>query len=55
VAEGLKTAPGIVALGAKHGVELPIAQQVEAILYRGKDPLVAVERLMSREPKAEID
>jgi glycerol-3-phosphate dehydrogenase (NAD(P)+) len=55
VAEGVKTAPSIVALGAKHGVELPIAQQVEAILYRGKDPLVAVERLMSREPKAEID
>jgi glycerol-3-phosphate dehydrogenase (NAD(P)+) len=55
VAEGVRTAPGIVALGAKHGVELPIAQQVEAILYRGKDPLVAVERLMSREPKAEID
>ena len=55
VAEGVKTTPGIVALGARHGVELPIAQQVEAILYRGKDPTVAVERLMTREPKAEMD
>lgn len=55
VAEGIKTTPGIVALGAKYGVELPIAQQVEAILFRGKDPQIAVERLMSREPKAELE
>lgn len=55
VAEGVKTTPGIVALGAKHGVELPIAQQVEAILYRGKDPRISVEKLMAREPKSELE
>lgn len=55
VAEGVQTTPAIVALGAKHGVELPIAEQVKAILYRDKAPLVAVEKLMGREPRAEVD
>ena len=55
VAEGVKTTPAIVALGAKYGVELPIAEQVAAILYREKAPLVAVEKLMARDPKAETD
>jgi glycerol-3-phosphate dehydrogenase (NAD(P)+) len=55
VAEGVKTSPGIVALGEKHSVELPIAQQVEAILYRGKDPRISVELLMTRELKAESE
>lgn len=55
VAEGVKTTPAIVALGNKHGVELPIAQQVEAILYRAKDPSESVEKLMTREPKGETE
>lgn len=55
VAEGVKTTPGIVALGEKHSVELPIAQQVEAILYRGKNPRISVELLMTRELKAESE
>jgi glycerol-3-phosphate dehydrogenase (NAD(P)+) len=55
VAEGVKTTPAIVALGLKHGVELPIAQQVEAILYRGKDPRISVEKLMTREPRSELE
>lgn len=55
VAEGVKTTPAIVALAAKYGVDLPIAEQVAAILYREKAPLVAVEKLMARDPKAEMD
>ncbi|MFQ5893084.1 MAG: NAD(P)H-dependent glycerol-3-phosphate dehydrogenase [Candidatus Tectimicrobiota bacterium] len=55
VAEGVKTTPAIVALGAKYGVELPIAEQVAALLYRDKAPAVAVEKLMTRVPKAESD
>ena len=55
VAEGVKTTPGVVALGAKYGAELPIAEQVEAVLYRGKAPSVAVQKLMGRQPRTEAD
>jgi glycerol-3-phosphate dehydrogenase (NAD(P)+) len=55
VAEGVWTTPAIVALGQKYGVELPIAEQAKAILYRDKTPAVAVEKLMGREPRAETD
>jgi glycerol-3-phosphate dehydrogenase (NAD(P)+) len=55
VAEGVTTTPGIVALGARYGVELPIASQVEAVLYGGRPPLEAVESLMARQPRAETD
>jgi glycerol-3-phosphate dehydrogenase (NAD(P)+) len=55
VAEGVRTTPAIVALGKKYGVELPIAEQTKAILFREKPPTVAVEKLMGREPRAETD
>jgi glycerol-3-phosphate dehydrogenase (NAD(P)+) len=36
VAEGVKTADVVMELGAKHGVELPIAREVHGVLYEGK-------------------
>jgi glycerol-3-phosphate dehydrogenase (NAD(P)+) len=36
VAEGVKTADVVMELGAKHGVELPIAREVHGLLYEGK-------------------
>src|SRR2546421_708784 len=42
-----------VTLGARHGVELPIAGQVAAVLFGGKPPRQAVADLMERELKAE--
>lgn len=53
VAEGVRTTDAALALGARHGVELPIAAQMHAVLHGRSAPLEAVERLMLRPPKAE--
>ena len=53
VAEGVTTARTAVALGERHGVELPIARQVADILFKGKSPVQAVTELMERDLKAE--
>ena len=53
VAEGVNTAKSAVALGERHGVELPIAQQVADILFHGKPPRQAIGELMERDLKAE--
>jgi len=53
VAEGVNTARAAVALGARQGVELPIAGEVAAILFEGKPPRQAIAALMERAPKAE--
>ena len=53
VAEGVNTARSAVALAARHGVELPIAQEVSAVLFQGKPPRQALADLMERELKAE--
>ncbi len=53
VAEGVRTTKAAVALGKKTGVELPIAQEVEKVLFEGKDPARAVSDLMERELKPE--
>jgi glycerol-3-phosphate dehydrogenase (NAD(P)+) len=53
VAEGVNTAKSAVALGERHGVELPITQQVADILFHGKAPRQAIGELMERDLKAE--
>lgn len=53
VAEGVRTARAAVALGKQTGVELPIAEEVAAILFDGKRPDQAVKNLMERELKPE--
>jgi glycerol-3-phosphate dehydrogenase (NAD(P)+) len=53
VAEGVATARSAVALGEQHGVELPIAREVAAVLFQGKAPRQAVADLMERELKPE--
>jgi glycerol-3-phosphate dehydrogenase (NAD(P)+) len=55
VAEGVRTAPVVLAVAAEHGVEMPITGQVEAVLHRGADPRDAVGALMGRGAKAELD
>ena len=54
VAEGVFTAAGALELAAQHGVELPIAEQVRAVVHEGRSPLEAVAELMSRERKDEL-
>jgi len=53
VAEGVRTTQAAVALGARCGVELPIAQELERILFQGKDPRHALRELMERGLKPE--
>jgi glycerol-3-phosphate dehydrogenase (NAD(P)+) len=53
VAEGVRTAQAAVELGQRTGVELPIATEVERILFEDKSPRQAVRDLMEREPKPE--
>jgi glycerol-3-phosphate dehydrogenase (NAD(P)+) len=53
VAEGVLTTRAAVVLGQKTGVELPIAQEVENVLFRDKELAQAVSDLMERELKPE--
>jgi glycerol-3-phosphate dehydrogenase (NAD(P)+) len=53
VAEGVKTAKAARELAARHGVEMPVVEEVYRIIYEGKDPKLALRDLMSRELKEE--
>jgi glycerol-3-phosphate dehydrogenase (NAD(P)+) len=53
VAEGVRTTEAALALGARHGVELPITEQMAAVLSGRKDPPSALRELMGRRQKAE--
>lgn len=53
VAEGVYTAPALVDLSRRWGVELPIAESVVEILSGKTPPVDAVRRLMTRELKEE--
>ena len=53
--EGTVTARSAVELAAKYKVELPIAEQVHAILYEGKDAKRAFGDLLKRRSKAEAE
>jgi glycerol-3-phosphate dehydrogenase (NAD(P)+) len=54
VAEGVFTVTGALALAAQHSVELPIAEQVEAVVHGGRAPMEAVAELMARAPRDEL-
>jgi len=53
VAEGIKTTSATVDLARRHGVEMPIAEQMHAMLYQGRPPQEALRRLMERTLKGE--
>jgi glycerol-3-phosphate dehydrogenase (NAD(P)+) len=53
VAEGVNTARAARDLGRRHGVELPITEQVCEILFEGVSPERALEVLMTRDLKSE--
>ena len=53
VAEGVRTTRAALDLGARHGVELPIAAQVAELLAGRKDPRTALGELMVRPQRAE--
>jgi glycerol-3-phosphate dehydrogenase (NAD(P)+) len=55
VAEGVKTARAVVELGRRVGVELPIAEQVAAVVNGTKTAADVIPALMQREAKGELD
>lgn len=55
VAEGVKSTRGVLALAARHDIEMPIAEQVGRVLYEGASPVDAVSSLMTREAKREME
>lgn len=54
VAEGVRTTRSVHQLKAQLGVEMPIVDQVHAILYEDKDPRQALFDLMTRALKQEL-
>jgi glycerol-3-phosphate dehydrogenase (NAD(P)+) len=53
VAEGIGTAGALMALAREAGVELPITEQVSAILDQGRSPREAIRNIMERPLKRE--
>lgn len=55
VAEGVRTTTAALALGQRHGVELPIASQMAEVLAGRVTPAEAVGNLMLRPQRGEHD
>jgi glycerol-3-phosphate dehydrogenase (NAD(P)+) len=53
VAEGVSTTAAARALSQKLGIEMPITEQMYAVLYEGRTPRDAIRELMERRLKAE--
>ncbi len=48
VAEGVRSTTAALGLAARYGVEMPITEQMNAVLHRGKNPREAIRELMAR-------
>ena len=55
VAEGVRTTRALRLLAARRGVEMPITDEVHAVLYEGKTARAAVESLMTRPLREEFE
>jgi glycerol-3-phosphate dehydrogenase (NAD(P)+) len=53
VAEGVLTTAATLSLARKHEVEMPITEQMDAVLHHGKSPREAMRELMERRLKGE--
>ncbi len=54
VAEGVRTVQAVRELAAEFKVEMPISEEVHALLWEGRDAKEAVRNLMLRGPKPEV-
>lgn len=54
VVEGVYSAKAAMGLAAKYGIQLPIIEQVNAVLFEDKSAAVAVKDLMLRDKKHEV-
>ena len=55
VAEGVVTAQSARELSAREGVEMPIVDTVNRVLFEGKSARSAIAALMTRELRGEVD
>jgi glycerol-3-phosphate dehydrogenase (NAD(P)+) len=55
VAEGVNTTKAAFEMAKKYDVEVPIIEQTYAILYEDKPARAAVQDLMSRALKSEVE
>jgi len=53
VAEGVRTAHAALGLARRYGIDMPITQEINAVLFEGKSCRKAVSDLMEREAKPE--
>lgn len=53
VAEGVKTSKSAKELAERHGIDMPIVNEMYRLLYEDETPRNAIHRLMTRELKAE--
>ncbi len=54
VVEGAHTVKALVAYARKSGIELPVAEGVYSVLYEGASVAQALEKLLFRDPKPEL-
>jgi glycerol-3-phosphate dehydrogenase (NAD(P)+) len=55
VAEGVSTTQAALALADRYHIEMPITQQLSLVLFQGLHPHQAVQELMMRDPKEELE
>ena len=53
VAEGVLTTDAALGLAARHGIEMPITEQIHALLHEERSPKDAIRELMSRPGREE--
>jgi glycerol-3-phosphate dehydrogenase (NAD(P)+) len=54
VPEGVDTAISALELSKRHGIEMPITNEVNKVLFENKDPKEAIFSLMTRKLKSEL-
>lgn len=54
VVEGVNSAEAALALANKNNIEMPIIQKVNEVLFKNKDPKIAVKELMLRDKANEL-
>ncbi len=55
VAEGVKSSPSVLDLARRHGVDMPITEQVVAVCHQGRSAADALTALMQRSRKSEME
>jgi glycerol-3-phosphate dehydrogenase (NAD(P)+) len=53
--EGVVTVRAVHRMAREHQIEMPISEQVHAVLYEGQTPDAATRRLLERAGKSELD